>query len=230
VADRQVSLGGLLTVLGCAGGLGAWGTLTGGPMVGILGGLGGALVGFAIFFSVRAVRVHRSLEDAPAPQVLSLPPDQALSVLSAMVNRDSGRANLASEVLTTLAAISERAESDLPSAIVEAEDLRGRFPRSPAVPAELARLHRKREAPEAAAACAAQAITLALHGGMNAVAARTFAELGAERELLELAEPQWDALARVLEVRDDEDGATWVRTRKSQAAGDEKTAAEPPDA
>lgn len=228
MADREVSLGGLLIVLLCTGGLGAWGYLASGPMVGVLGALGGALVGFAVYFSMRAISVHRSLEDAAAPQVLSLPPDQALNVLSAMVNGDAGRANLASEVLTTLAAISERAQGDLEGAIVEAEELRREFPRSPAVPAELARLHRKRNAPMAAAACASQAITLALHGGMNAVAARTFAELDADRELLELQAREWEALARVLEVREDAEGAAWARGRG--AAVDEKTPAPEPDA
>lgn len=220
MAAREVSVGGLVLVVACTLAPGAYAFFVSGPMVGVLGALGGALVGLAVFFSARAIRLHRSLEDAPAPQVLSLPPDQALSVLSAMVNRGagSGGAGLASEVLSTLASISERAESDLSGAIVDAEDLRVRFPRSPAVPAELARLHRKREAPQAAARCASEAIALAVNGGMNAVAARTYAEFEGQRDLLELAPREWEALARVLEARDDPDAAAWARGRGAPAS------------
>ena len=206
---REVSFGAILLVTGCTLALGMYAMTQGGPMTAFLGAAGGALTGFAILYAYRAVSLHKQLEGPPPPQVLSLPPEQALSVLSAMVNRDGGQPALASEVLEALAAVRERAESDLDAAIVEAEELRGRHPRSPAIPAQLARLHREREADAASAAAASNAITLAVRGGMNSVAAKVYEEFVGLRERFELDTATWRGLARVLAARDQADAAAW---------------------
>lgn len=210
---REVSLPGILLVAALAFGGGYWGLAAGGTMVGLLGALGGALVGFAVYFVLRGVRMHRALSDRPAPQVLDLPPDQALSVLSAMVNRDGGGASLASEVLTSLAAIKKKSEEDLDGALVDAEDLRRKHPRSPAIAAELARLHQKRGAEQSTAKAASEAIALALDGGMNSVAGRVFADFESARPMLELEKRHWKGLAKVLEAREMEEETKWCLAR-----------------
>lgn len=191
----------------------------GGPMTAFLGAAGGALTGFAILYAYRAVTLHKKLEGPPPPQVLSLPPEQALSVLSAMVNRDGAQPVLASEVLKALAAVRERAEGDLDAAIVEAEELRGKHPRSPAVPAELARLHRRREADGASAAAASNAITLAVRGGMNSVAGNVYEEFVELRERFELDAGTWRGLAKVLAARDQGEAGAWCEERAQPASG-----------
>jgi hypothetical protein len=185
-------------------------------MVGLLGALGGGLVGLAAYYTLRAVRLHRALGDRPAPPLLELPPDQALTVLSAMVNRDGDGPSLASEVLTTLAAIKDKSKEDLDGALVDAEDLRLKYPRSPAIAVELARLHQARGAEQSTAKAASEAITLALDGGMNSVAGRVFQDFEAARPALELEKRHWQALARVLEARELSEESAWCLVRADE--------------
>jgi hypothetical protein len=222
---REFSLPGILLIAATTFCVGLYGLSWGGPMGGLLGALGGALVGFALFFTYRAVHVHRSLEGPIAPQVLQLPPEQALSVLSAMVSRDGGQPVLASDVLGRLATIKTQADTDLDGAIVEAEQLRSKHPRSPAIPAEIARLHRQRNAERAAATSASQALALALTGGMNSVAARVYEDFSDLREHLDLAPPHWKALSRALSARDHTDAATWCQARAESTDQPEKVSA-----
>lgn len=213
--SREVSVPGIVLVAGLSFGGGYYGLHVGGTLVGLLGALGGALVGLAGYFVMRAVRLHDELRDRPAPRVLELPPDQALSVLSAMVNKDGDGRSLASEVLTSIAGIKRKSEEDLEGAVVDAEDLRRKFPRSPAVVAELARLHRLRGADQSTAKAASEAIALAIDGGMNSVAARVFQDFESLRAQLGLNEAHWQALARILDARELPEDAVWCREHGS---------------
>jgi hypothetical protein len=189
----------------------AWGRTFASPLAAWVGALGGALAGFAAIHLARAIRLHRALVGPTPPDVRGLPPEQALAVLTAGLDRDRA-ARPISDVLVALARIREQARDDPEAAIVQAEELRTRWPTSPAIPVELARLHRARGRDGAATVAASQAIALALRGGMNSVAVAVWLEHPAP-DRIEVAAADRERLARALEAHGRAEAAQACRGR-----------------
>ena len=214
--SKDLIPGAILVVLtGALAGLGY--LQLGGVLGGLFGALSGVVLGVVGYVAVRAAKVHREAIGPKAPTGLQgLPPEQAISVLSAMVGNEGGSPALSSPVLEALAKIKDKAETDLEAAVVATEELREEYPRAPAVPAQLADLHRRRGQMESALKAASTAINQAVEGGMNVVAGRVYEDFKAQRDGLELSTASYERLAGVLGHRGDEDGARWARER-SQA-------------
>ena len=171
----------------------------------------GAITGLGLYVVMRARSLEGPLGEREAPDVLGLPPERALTVLGALMNKGDA---LSSPLLSALAEVRTRAESDLEGAIERALTLASQHPRSPAVQAELARLHARRGDEKACAGATARAIELSLRGGMNGLAARTFEDLSPEwRDGLELSRDDLQALERALAARGCEQERAWVAAR-----------------
>lgn len=230
LSGRAAALAISLVAIALIGGA-AWGWSYAGPMGGLLGVLLGAALGALIFTIARLTSQPDHFGERPAPDVRELPPDQAVQVLSAMLGAQASKAEaggpgfeLGGGLLGSIAKAEARAEDGDPAgAIAKLKALAEDHPRSPAIPAALARIQRRladRDQDQAtrdeARRSAERAITLAIHGGMNRLAATVFAELGEdERGALELEGGSWDRLAKILDHAGDEAGAELARSRAS---------------
>jgi hypothetical protein len=196
-------------LVGTGLGVASWGMLGG-----LLGVLAGSSLGLMAYVVLRARSNRGGLSDGKAPDVRGLPPEQALNVLSAMVGKEGGGMAFGSAILNGVAEIREQAESDLHGAIAALEALGKEHPRSPAIPAELAKLHARAEDQASSLACSSEAITLGIRGGMNAMAARAFEDLGEiseAHEHLDLDQATRDRLGKALAARGNAAGAAWCR-------------------
>lgn len=122
---------------------------------------------------------------------------------------------LASGLLAELALVRElAARDDHAQALAKLDALAPSHPRAPALPAERARVLRALGRGDEAIVASSSAIELALHGGMNRLAAQLFAELDLDAEAkLELDAASWARLARALDVHGDEAAASRCRSR-----------------
>ena len=217
----MVALG--LALIAFAGGS-WWGYRSAGP----LGGLFGALLGTAI--AALTVTIARAMSAAgrygerPAPDVRELPPEQAIEVLSAMMGAGASEArggqaapDMGGGLLTQIRKARARAAAgDLDGAAAKLRELADAHPRSPAAPAALARVLRGEDQHDAERRrWAGRAIALAIHGGMNRLAAQVFEELDeSEHDALELEDTQWRQLGKIFSARGDEANATRCRCRE----------------
>lgn len=195
----------------------AWGWTSAGPLGALLGALLGAAVGTVGFAVVRG----RTGRDRLAEQVADLrqlPPEQSIQVLTALLESkragSGARLGLQDGLLGGLNRARSRADAgDLDGALSELTSLAEAHPRSPAVPAAELRLLLGREQHQARRrAAASRALTLALPGGMNRLAA----ELASEIELvdlraLKLSSDHWRLLATVLDRRGEIERAAHCR-------------------
>jgi len=212
----------ILALLACMIGGGALGWAKGGPLLGLLGTLLGAALGVLIFGLVRFVDHAQRFGERSVPDLRALPADQALRVLGAIV-AGSGSAldgpksvpGLASGLLAELALVRElAARGDHAQALAKLDALAPSHSRAPALPAERARVLRALGRGDEAIVASSSAIELALHGGMNRLAAQLFAELDLDAEAkLELDAASWAGLARALDVHGDEAAASRCRSR-----------------
>jgi len=184
----------------------AWGSLLGGLTGFVVGGLLGIMVTAVVGYS----RAQASLREPPAAALETLPPDKALAVLSAAAGADRDGPG-GSEVLSELDKIRSQAATNPGAALLRAEALRKKYPRSPAVAAQLARLHGSAGREDKAHGLAGESIRLALDGGMNPVAASLFEEFSPSREHLGLDAHLLERLALALDARGSDELATWCR-------------------
>ncbi|MFV8754688.1 hypothetical protein ACNOYE_29425 [Nannocystaceae bacterium ST9] len=188
--DRAIELGGAASVivilavtLGLIGG-GAAGWSSAGPLGGLLGTLLGAAFGVLVFTLVRLAATSKRLRERAAPDLRALPAEQALQILGAiMASSSSGSSaqpsvpSLASGLLGELAIVRRMAEQgEREGALAKLDALRESNPRAPAIPAERARVLRASSREREARSAVRSAIELALHGGMNRLAAQVFVE------------------------------------------------------
>jgi hypothetical protein len=186
----------------------AWGSVLGGLTGFVIGGLVGVMVTALVGYS----RAQASLREPPAPAVEMLPPNKALAVLSAAAG--AGRDGPGgSEVLSELDEIRSQAGANPGAALLRADALQKRYPRSPAVAAELARLHSSAGREDKANRLAGESIRLALDGGMNTVAASLFEEFAGSRERLGLDAHRLERLALALDAQGSDELAAWCRER-----------------
>jgi len=154
-----------------------WGWASAGPLGGLLGVLLGSAVGVLGFTVVRATASATRFADRPAPDVRALPPDQAARILTAIMGAPAITAGLLGEIADAQA----RAQAgDLDGALAKLRGLAEQHPRSPAVPAAITRaLAGSTDHAAEHRAAARSAVSLALRGGMNRLAAQVFDELDA---------------------------------------------------
>jgi len=184
----------------------AWGSVLGGLTGFVIGGLVGVMITALVGYS----RAQAALREPPAPVIDTLPPSKALALLSAAAG--AGRDGPGgSEVLAELDEIRSQAAANPGAALLRADALRKRHPRSPAVTAELARLHGSAGRDDKANELAGESVRLALDGGMNPVAASLFEEFSASREHLGLDARLLERLALALDARGSDELATWCR-------------------
>ncbi len=161
-----------------------------------------------IVIGARRMRgVGRAL-DGPSPDLSALPAKQALAALSAATG---GAGSFDSPQMRALDAVAEKVEGDPEGALAEADKVREQFPRSPLVTAELARRHDALGHHDDAGRWAAEAIRLALDGGMNPMAAKLLAEFRVHRSALRLDSARRARLAGASQTAGDESGARWCR-------------------
>lgn len=192
-------------VVGAVGGFSAAGLFGA-----FMGALGGAGITAAVVVVRRLGRQTRRLEEPPAVDLRGLPPSAALSIMSA-TGGDGAR--FASELLTRLQNIEDRATDDAGAALRDLDALQQQHPRSPALWASRARIFHRLGRLEEAALAASRAITWGLDKGMNPMAARTFTEQGEMRGQLQLDGVHWERLARALDAQGRIEDATWCRNR-----------------
>lgn len=187
----------------------AWG----GPLGAFVGAAAGATAGIVAASWRRLQRVRRTLGGPGVPDVGALPPQRALAVMAAVSGGEAapGMATFRSELLARLEEIRDQAGSNGQLALALARELSTEHPRNPAARAEVARLHLALGDTKAGVAAGAEAIALALDGGMNPTAAKLFEELEAHRDALRLTPRHRELLARVLDHRQDISGAAWCR-------------------
>ncbi|WP_157595514.1 hypothetical protein [Plesiocystis pacifica] len=197
---------------------GYWGWTQNGPLGAMLGVMLGAALGALIYTVVRVSDHSNRIAEPSAPDVRELPPDQALQVLSALMNAaasasESG-ASFSLGLLGEIAAARDKAskKGDIEGAIKELKRLAEEHPRSSAVSAELSRVHRMAGDEEAAKKAASEALYLALRGGMNGLALQLFAEFDGAEELT-LEGSYWEQLARILDHADKPEDAAKCRAR-----------------
>lgn len=230
LSGRPAAIAVTLVVVSLVGGS-VWGWFYAGPLGGLLGVLIGTAVGAVAFTIVRATANANSFDERPAPDVRELPPDQAMQVLTALMNASAGDSRSApildGGLLGEIAKAKAKAKAgDLPGALAHLRELGLAHPRSPAVPAEVARLLASHEPGEDADAseagavrsqqieAASQAIELALPGGMFRLATQVYTELDEPgREALQLAPGSWGQLGKIFATRGDEDLAASCRAR-----------------
>lgn len=175
-----------------------WGWSYAGPLGGLLGVLLGSAVGVLAFTVVRALASADRFAERAAPDVRGLAPDQAVQVLTAMLGASTGG------VLGEIAQATARAETgDLDGALAKLRGLSEAHPRSPAVHAAIAKVLEKVDGQQAERRAAIRsAVSLALRGGMNGLAAEVFESLDAnERAELSLDDQDRTRLAKALAVR-----------------------------
>lgn len=180
----------------------AVGLSTGGLMGGLIGAVLGALVPATAISLRQLSRGNRALQ-AENPIVHGLPPDQALTVLSAAASRGrdgGGMISFRSQVLIELEQAALLGRTDPAEALQRVRTLAQAHPRSPAVHAELARRHLALHQPVEARASVSHALALALDGGMNPMAAKLVSEFGSLREDLKLSATHAARLAKVLQA------------------------------
>jgi hypothetical protein len=182
-----------------------WGWAYAGPLGGLLGVLIGTAVGALAFTLIRAHANSQRFADQSAPDVRELPPDQAVLVLSAMLGANAGDGGSGGPALTggllgEIGKAKARAETDLDGALALLRGLAEDHPRSPAVPAAIVSVLADRPAhTDERRVAASTVMRLALTGGMNRLAAQTYAQLEVgEREGLELSPDQRALLGKAL--------------------------------
>jgi hypothetical protein len=197
----------------------AWGFVYAGPLGGLLGVLGGTAIGAVTFTLLRMRSSVGRLDERPAPDVRELPPEQAVQVLTALLNAGAseGRSlEIGGGLLAEIASARARADAgDLEGALAKLRGLAEQHPRAPAVPAEIARLlAAQTERATERRRAASRAIELAIHGGMFRMAAQLFAELDAEeRAAIELPRSGWEQLGKFLAAHGDGALAASCRAR-----------------
>ncbi|MGK7345602.1 MAG: hypothetical protein ACNS63_07315 [Candidatus Nitrospinota bacterium M3_3B_026] len=117
--------------------------------------------------------------------------------------------------------ISQKAETDIITAIREAEELRASHQDNPVVLAELSRLYMKKGEGENALLTGRVAVSRALAMGLNDEAVKTFQALGKLRGKLKLEAKEFEKLARSFVPRGMFDEAVWC-FRASAASGGDK--------
>jgi hypothetical protein len=179
----------------------------------VVGGLFAAAAFFALTSTIvfmRALRRSRAmLREPEVPELSALAPAQAMKVLSALRGEP-----LHSDALARVEELERLAEQAPERALVQLDELVTENPRS--VPALLlrARLQFELEHGDAASSWS-RALTLALDGGLNVLAAKAFDRHVAHREQLELDRPHLIALGKALAARGHDDDAAWCRARAS---------------
>ena len=192
-------------------------TLLGATVLGAVVGwwLGGAIVGVGLGLALGAVatitaiasrlgRVGTAL-DGPSPDLSQLQPKQVLATLSAM----AGGGQFDSPQMRALEVVEEKAKTDPTAALGEARRVLVKYPRSPLVAAEVSRRYRAVNDETRASSAAADAIALALDGGMNPMAAKLLAEFKDDREQFKLSAEHRARLAGAARAAGDESGAAW---------------------
>jgi len=200
-ATRHVAVLLGATVLG--GLVGWW---LGGALVGV--GLGLALGAAATVGAIanRLGRVATAL-DGPGPDLSELQPKQALATLSAL----AGGGQFDSPQMRGLEVVAEKAKDDPSAALGEARRLLVKYPRSPLVTAEVSRRYRAMNDETRACTAAADAIALALDGGMNPMAAKLLAEFKSDRDKFKLSAEHRARLAGAARAAGDDSGAAWCK-------------------
>ncbi len=204
----------LIAAFGAAGWLGyVWGGL-GGAFFGAVGVT--ALVGTTLVV-LRLRAVDRTRLGSELPDLGSLPPAQALSIMGAMVADAGAAVPFRSELLKRLEALDDDVTHRPRQALEQLKPFVEEHPRSPAVHVRVARCHHGLDEPEAAADALTRALRRALDGGMNPMAAQIFAEFDGLRDRLELGAQHLETLGRVLGQRGREDDAAWCAARAEAA-------------
>jgi hypothetical protein len=203
----------------------AWGWYYAGPLGGLLGVLLGTAIGALLFTIVRAKASSQQFDEAPAPDVRELPPDQAMQVLTALMAASASgsyaRLELEGGLLSEIAKARKRAKGgDLDGAMALLRALQEEHPRSPAVPLEITRvLAGHDEHNDERQRATITTITLAIRGGMNRLAAELYEKLDEDkREQLKFDDAVWERLAKVFSARDDSENAAACRARVKSAA------------
>jgi hypothetical protein len=108
-----------------------------------------------------------------------------------------------------LAKLKQRAASDLPRAIAEAEALKARAPGNRLVLSELTGLYLLANRIPDGVSCGAETLSRALSVGDGSLAAEVFAQLSEHKKALNLQPNHWDALARALLTKSNFADAAW---------------------
>jgi hypothetical protein len=119
-----------------------------------------------------------------------------------------------------LAKLKQRAASDLPGAIAEAEALKARVPNNRLVLSQLTRLYLLADRIPDGLSCGAETLSRALSVGDGGLAAEVFAQLGEHKKALKLQPNHWDALARALLTRLNFADAAWCFVRSGSTGAD----------
>ena len=199
----------LAVAFAVGGALGYW---LGGVLVGIALAVGACVVAGTAMAIRRMQRVGAALDSAT--DLSGLPPRQALAALGGATGAGAA---FDSPQMRALETIKNKAERDPEGALTDCETLRDEFPRSPMVAGELSRRFRAVGREDAARRIGAQAIELALSGGMNPMAAKLLAELEDARDQLDLTPERWSQLAGAASAAGHEDAAQWCRARAADA-------------
>jgi len=117
--------------------------------------------------------------------------------------------NGAEDVQHALAKLKQRAASDLPRAIAEAEALKARAPGNRLVLSELTGLYLLANRIPDGVSCGAETLSRALSVGDGSLAAEVFAQLSEHKKALNLQPNHWDALARALLTKSNFADAAW---------------------
>lgn len=199
----------LAVAFAVGGALGYW-------LGGVLVAIGLAVVASLLAGTAMAVRRMQRVGAAldSGTDLSGLPPRQALAALGGATGAGAA---FDSPQMRALEGITRKAEHDPQGALTDCEKLRDEFPRSPMVAGELSRRFRAVGREDAARRIGAEAIELALRGGMNPMAAKLLAELDDARSLLELSSDRWTQLAGAADAAGDEDAAQWCRDKATDA-------------
>jgi len=150
---------------------------------------------------------------APAVEAKVTAPAPADSVASAPTNG-------VEDVHQTLAKLKERAASDLPGAIAEAEALKARAPGNPLVLSQLTRFYVLANRIPDGLSCGTETLSRALAGGDGGLAAEVFAHLGEHKKALKLQPNDWDGLARALLTKLNFADAAWCFVKSGSVGAD----------
>ena len=156
---------------------------------------------------------HPAAGAAPAVAAQVTAPAPVDSVASAPTNG-------AEDVQHALTKLTERAASDLPGAIAEAEALKARAPGNPLVLSQLTQLYVLASRIPDGLSCGAETLSRALSEGNGGLAAQVFAQLSEHKKALQLQPNDWDELARALLTKLNFADAAWCFVKAGSVGAD----------
>lgn len=133
---------------------------------------------------------------------------------------DGTRGGSGLQLGVALARAHQRGEADPAGALADIEALRAQHPRNPAIAGEHARLLLRIGRDSEGRQAAAEAIRLALVGGAGPIAFDVFMAFAAHAPLLGLDAGAHEQLARILQQRQEFDGAVWCFRAAATLGGD----------